>query len=115
MLNDALEPQQRPLLCDLKTLVVAAIYLTLEFLQQEQTHKPAREPESPGAAARAEALRKYRASSASCAESEAAKEERLLDYREYSHNNPQWWTVHFNITEPDLVAACDRILSVYEA
>ncbi len=125
LFNDSLEKtQESETKWDLKTLVVASVYLAIEFLGQKQANRRAtaeagepmkgEEAKSPGANVRAEALEKYKALGAVCSESTLSRAESLVNYEEFNRKNDKWWMTFFNVPESDLAAAAELILSIYQ-
>jgi len=115
-LNDSLEMEQQKKenKVEMKTLVVASIYLAIQFLIQEKSSRGEEEKSSAGDVVRAEALKKFQSQCAGCKESLEAKEEKNVDYAEFSKKNNNWWRVHFNVSDEELFAGCNLILSIYE-
>ena len=115
LFNDSLEKiQETEKAWDLKLLVVASIYLAVEFLSQEKQSGMVEEEKSIGGPARSEALKKFQILSAGCKESEMCKEESQVNYEEFMKVNCNWWSIHFGISDSDLTTAAEIILSIYE-
>ena len=118
--NDALEKVQEMVekKFDYKTLVVAAIYLAIEFenrrkmmmrdtkTKEEITEKSVQRNE----------LVKHKTLSAGCTELEAVKGEGdEFNYEEFQKINAGWWENSFGVKDKDLAEATQLILSIYDS